>query len=106
MPAVDLAPRLLLSANVLTFEITIRPPFLTRSIRHDSFREELITIGGERLNVDWADPHWPEASSACLVLEVGCSIRCSDEHARPRFDAFFTAVGRAIAFELGGTGKI
>src|SRR5262245_62059906 len=73
-PRVRFIARALFRHDMQTLELLIRPPgraFLEAKCR---FREELIAIALQRLHVNHAYFHGPEASTTAFIAKVGIPI--------------------------------
>ena len=98
VPWVNLEALALLRHDMLTLERGVRPPMCARIIIRDGLCEELITVAREGIDVDAPDFHRPEASRACLVLQVGVTVGRSDEADLPRLGNFLAPVRRPVLF--------
>lgn len=58
--------------------------FFSRLEEMTGFCEELLSVFTQRFEVQVTDDDGFESSIACLVYQIGFSVRCAEEHAATR----------------------
>ena len=83
-----------------SLEVSIGPPLLAAVVEVHRFREELVAVRGQALDIDLADLHRPEASTASLVAQIGVLVGGADEDALARLCDLHAAIARPVPLDL------